>query len=455
MGPHGHLILVQVLHHQLAQPLAALDSRLAVPAAIQSQREVDLLVDARGVAVDGKEDVGTAIGCKRHNLKQVQVVLGRVGRARDGSLIALIREDFLQCQSFGQVGVGFIVVQRVLCTNHPRGHVAVIAVVPSMTGIDKHAGHVPAAHGVFHLFGLTLARSGRHGQCRRDVKGQLLDLAVIDDTIDDLVASHHGLHGALVLGCDGLHGFAVDADEPDARPAQADVAHVAHRDDVVIVVPARHEELAQVGNNGAIEVTHVQPPGRGLKQHTGAIGRKRRPQVAVTVLDGLQSTRGALLIDQVEHGAARVAIGTHLLGAAIDLALAIDYHSTGGMQRLHAPVLGLENDLVLARGRVIAAARAVEKAVLLALLGDIVHLVVGAQDGVKARIARRGHRGHGARCEILQQQAGRLGRRVEQPLPIGTQLREKATTVNQRPGAALPHASGAAIEHTQARQQQE
>ena len=93
--------------------------------------------------------------------------------------------------------------------------------------------------------------------CRCDIQLQLLDGAVVDDAVDHLVACHHGLNGTLILAADGLAHLAVNRQQPDVRPAQAHVARIAHRNDVVVVVPAGHEEFAQVCNDLTVEVADV------------------------------------------------------------------------------------------------------------------------------------------------------------------------------------------------------
>ena len=76
---------------------------------------------------------------------------------------------------------------------------------------------------------------------------------------------------------------------------------------------------------------------------------------------------------------------------------------------MHAAVLRLEHHLVLARGGVIAMARAIDEAILLALLGDVIHLAVMADNGVETGVALVGHCRNGACREVLQHQAGALG----------------------------------------------
>ena len=159
-SPHGQLVAHQVAHHGLAEFLATLHHSIAVPATIQAQREVHAFFDAGGVAVNREEDIGATIGRQSHNLKQVKVVLGIVGGSGNRCLVALVLEDFLQGQRLGQVRVGLIVVQGVLSANDPRGHMAVIAVVAAMTGVDEHARHILLVALVAHLFHLTLTGLG-------------------------------------------------------------------------------------------------------------------------------------------------------------------------------------------------------------------------------------------------------------------------------------------------------
>ena len=76
-------------------------------------------------------------------------------------------------------------------------------------------------------------------------------------------------------------------------------------------------------------------------------------------------------------------------------------------------------------------ARAIDQVVFLALLRHIIDLAVITQDGVKAGIACGGHRRHGTRQQVFQHQAGSLGGRIQQPLPVRAELREKAAAVDQ------------------------
>ena len=284
-------------------------------------------------------------------------------------------------------------------------------VVAAVAGIDEHARHILAAATGFNLFGpsFALTRCGAHEGGRRDVQLQLLDGAVILDGVYHLASRRHGLHGTFILGRYGFHRLAVERQQPDARPVGARVAGVAHGDDVVVVIPAGHEELPQFGDDGAVEVAHRHATRRGFKHHHRPVGRERGPQVAVAVLDGLQGAGDARLIDQIELVATGIGPGTHVPVAAVHLVLAVDDHARRGAQGLHPSVLRLEDHLVFARGRVIAVTGTIHQPVLLALLGDVKHLAVVAEDGVKARIVLVGDSGHGTRHEVFQQQARRIG----------------------------------------------
>ena len=256
IGPHSQRVLDGIFHHQVAQLEAPLDNGFPVPAAVQCQREVQAFLYTRGIAVDREKDIGTAVGGKRNDFKQVQVILSRVGLARDGGLIALVSEDFYQGEALGQIRVGFIVVYRVLAPDDPCGHVTVVAVMATMAGVDEHAGHILAADGVLHFLGLTLA-SGRSGwHCWSDVQLQLTHLAAVEQRVNHLATCRHGLHCALVTTRDGLAHLAIDRQQPDARPAGTHIARIAHGDDVIVVVPAGHEELTQIADDLPVQVTH-------------------------------------------------------------------------------------------------------------------------------------------------------------------------------------------------------
>ena len=147
-APHGALVANEEGCQFFNQNLAPGVFGLVGVAAEKSHGEIHsrTLAATGGIAVDGIKHIGTAIVAQAHDGGEPEVVVFGVGFARNGHLVAFFPKQFAQSEALIHIRIRLPKAHGVALHIGCYHHIAVVAGVATMAGVDIHVGLFVGTH---------------------------------------------------------------------------------------------------------------------------------------------------------------------------------------------------------------------------------------------------------------------------------------------------------------------